>query len=196
MNVINLGKLAATLWLGATLSGCIDATVDVALTSETTAKVTMTQTMGPDFYAMVKQGGAEGGEEFCAEGELTEAADGSATCMVTEEGAFADLNISTDDNSISFTSAGAGLVRVSLPLEDLRGEAGMDEQIDDESRAMMEAFFADNTITIRFSGLEVTESNMTISGDRRAAEAVIPFMELINTDSVLPAEYFAVVRVR
>ena len=79
-----LGKLAATTLLGAALAGCIDADVDVELLSATTARATITQVMGADFYAMIKMN-AEGSkgqsepEEFCATGALTENSDGTAT---------------------------------------------------------------------------------------------------------------------
>lgn len=44
------GKLLATLLLAASLAGCIDANLDVALTSGTTAKATLTQVMRPDSF--------------------------------------------------------------------------------------------------------------------------------------------------
>ena len=193
------GKFAATLLLGAALTGCIDATVDIALTSETTARATMTQVMGADFYAMVKMGAEQGGadaaagDEFCAEGELTENGDGSATCVLVEEGAFAELDMG-DEESIVFASAGPGLVRVSLPTEEMKAEIGAGEDMDAETKAMVEAFFEGHAVTVRFSGAEITETNMTLAGDGKSAEQVIPFLDLINGTAELPDELYAVVR--
>lgn len=199
MTLTAMGKLAATLLVGAALTGCIDAKVDVAVTSETTAKATMTQVMGADFYAMVKMSAeseeAASEEEFCAEGELTEHDDGSATCVIVAEGRFADLGMGEDEPSITFTAAGPGLVRVALPTEEMKSEVGADEAMDAETRQMVEAFFAGHAITVRFSGAEVTETNMTLAGDKKSAEQVIDFLELINGTAELPDELFAVVRV-
>ena len=90
MNLKAIGKLAAMLLLGGTLAGCIDADVDVAVTSATTAKATMTQVMGAEFYSMVKMSAEQApadaptDDEFCADGALTENADGTATCVIVE----------------------------------------------------------------------------------------------------------------
>ena len=54
MRLITMGKLTLGLLLAGALAGCLDVKVDVALTSTTTAEATVTQTMGADFYAMVK----------------------------------------------------------------------------------------------------------------------------------------------
>ncbi len=201
MKLTVMGKLAAMLLVSAALAGCIDATVDVAVTSETTAKATMTQVMGADFYAMVKMNAesaeADAEDEFCAEGELTENQDGSATCVIVEEGPFADIAKGEDgeEPSMSFTPAGPGLIRVSLPTEEMKSEVGADEAMDAETKQMVEAFFAGHAITVRFSGAEVTETNMTLSADKKSAEQVIDFLELINGTAELPDELFAVVRV-
>jgi hypothetical protein len=197
MSVKFLGKLAATALLAAGLSGCIDVNIDVAITSPTTAKATMTQVMGADVYAMVKMGAeGEGASEdgFCAEGELTENADGSATCTITEEGAFADLDLGQDEGGMTFTEAGPGLVRVALPTADMQAELGAEDEMDEETRQMVEAFFEGRTMTIAISGAEIVESNMTISGNKTRAEQVIDMLALINGSADLPDELFAVVR--
>ena len=197
MSVKFLGKLAATALLAAGLSGCIDVNIEVAITSATTAKATMTQVMGADVYAMVKMGAeGEGASEdsFCAEGELTENADGSATCTITEEGAFADLDLGQDEGGMTFTEAGPGLVRVALPTADMQAELGAQDEMDEETRQMVEAFFEGRTMTIAISGAEIVESNMTISADKTKAEQVIDMLALINGAADLPDEIFAVVR--
>lgn len=189
-----IGKLAATLALGAGLAGCIDVDVDLAITSQTTARATMTQTMGADFYAMVKMSGETGDDEFCAEGDITENADGSATCVIVEEGAFADLSLGEGEDAMVITAAGPGLVRVALPTAEMKSEIGANEEMDEETRQMVEAFFAGHAITIRVSGAEVVETNMTLSADKRSAETMLPFLDLINGTTDLPDELFAVVR--
>jgi hypothetical protein len=197
MSVKLLGKLAAGTLLAAGLAGCIDVSVDVAITSPTTAKATMTQIMGADIYAMVKMGAeGEGADEdsFCAEGELVENADGSAICTMTEEGAFADLDLGQEEGGMTFAEVSPGVIRVALPTSDMQAELGAEGDMDAETRQMVEAFFAGRTMTIAISGAEVIETNMTLSTDRKAAERVIPLLDLINGGADLPDELFAVVR--
>ncbi len=193
-----LGRLAGALALTVGLAGCIDMTMDVEVLSETEARATTTSTMGADFYAMAKAGaaGEDSSEGFCEEdgSELTENADGSATCVLTVEGKFADLGLG-EDNSASFTVVGPGLVRVAFKTEDMKTELGTEEQ-DAQTKAMMQSFFEGHAITLRIGGRDVTETNMTLAGDRKSAETVIPFLDLINGTLALPDELFAVVRVR
>lgn len=197
MSVRLLGKLAATVLLAAGLAGCIDINIEVAITSPTTAKATMTQVMGADVYSMVKmsaEGESAGDDSFCAEGTLTENADGSATCMIVEEGNFADLDLGQDEGGMTFTEAGPGLVRVALPTADMQAELGAEDEMDEQTRQMVEAFFEGRTMTIVIAGAEIVESNMTVSGDKTRAEQVIPMLDLINGAAGLPDELFAVVR--
>lgn len=200
MTLKTIGKLAGAVLISAGLAGCIDATVDVEVTSDTTAKATMTQEMGADFYTMIKASAAEdetaSSDDFCAEGELTENSDGSATCVITSEGAFADLTFGEDEEAVTFAPAGPNLVRVALPMEEMKGELGADETLDEETQQMIEAFFAGHAVTVRFSGVEVVESNMEISADKTTAEEVIPFLDLLNGTAELPDELYAVVRTR
>lgn len=196
MSVKLLGKLAASALLAAGLAGCVDISVDVAITSPTTAKATMTQVMGADIYAMVKMNADEAtdADSFCAEGELVENADGSATCTMAEEGAFADLDLGQDEGGVTFTEVSPGIIRVALPTADMQAELGAEDEMDAETRQMAEAFFAGHTMTIAISGAEIIETNMTLSSDRNRAERIIPLLDLINGGADLPDELFAVVR--
>jgi hypothetical protein len=197
MSVKPFGKLAAAALLAAGLSGCIDVNIDVAITSPSTAQATMTQVMSADIYSMVKmsaESGQEQDDSFCAEGELTENSDGSATCIITEEGNFADLDLGQDDGGMTFTEAGPGLVRVALPTADMQAELGAEDDMDEQTRQMVEAFFEGRTMTIGISGAEITETNMTLSADGTRAEQIIDMLDLINGDADLPDELFAVVR--
>lgn len=200
MDLKIIAKLGAMLVLGASLTGCIDGTVDVEVTSETTARATLTQVMGADFYAMFKMNTAEGDAasgEFCSEGTLVENPDGSATCTLVEEGTFEDLKaLEGEDNALSFTSAGPGLVRVSLPTGELKGDLGTGDDFDAETKQMVEAFFAGHTLTIRISGAEITDTNMDISADKKSAETELPFLDIINGTADLPEELYAVVRAK
>lgn len=195
---INLfGKLAGIAALALGLSACVDVDIDVALTSATTARATMTQTMSADLYAMVKmdqEGGASEEAGFCDEGTLSESADGSATCSIVEEGPFADLDLGQDEGGMTFTEAGPGLVRITLPTADMTSELGIDEQMDEETKQMVVAFFEGHNITVSFSGSEVVDTNMTKAADGRSASAIIPMLDLINGTLELPDELYAVVR--
>lgn len=199
MNFRIIGQLAGALALTVGLAGCMDVTMDVEIQSETNGKSTTTMVMGADFYAMAKAGMAsnqEGASEdgFCTEegAVLTENADGSATCTITVEGTFAELKGEGDDGA-KFEVVSPGVVRVSFSTADMSSEVGAEGQ-DEESKAMMQAFFEGHNITLRVSGKEITESNMTIAGDRKSAEIVIPFLDLINGTANLPAELHATVK--
>lgn len=197
MSLNLFGKLAATILLATGLAGCLDVNIDVAITSPTTAKATMTQVMGADFYAMVKMSDEDAGnpeDAFCAEGDLSENSDGSATCTLVEEGPFADLDLGQDEGGMTFTQAGPGLVRVALPTADMTAELGADEELDEETRQMVQAFFSGHNLTVSVSGAEIVETNMTLSGDGKSASQVIALLDLINGEADLPEELFAVVR--
>src|SRR5690606_29267635 len=124
----------------------------------------------------------------------TENDDGSAICTIVEEGEFADLDLGQDEGGMTFAPAGPGLIRVALPTADMQAELGAEEQMDEETRQMVEAFFAGRTMTITLSGAEITDTNMTRSADGRRAEQVIPLLDLINGSAGLPEELYAVVR--
>jgi hypothetical protein len=196
-----LPKLIIMMVLGVALTGCIDADVDVDLTSDSTASATITQIMGADFYAMVKMNAEEMGddlpeeERFCAAGALTENQDGTATCVIRQQGTFSSLTLGAKQKTLRFAPAGPGLVRVSLPIDSMKGEIGADESMDEETRKMVEAFFAGRGVTLRFGGLEITETNMKLSDDRRSAEQKIMFLDVLRGSSKLPGELYAVVRV-
>lgn len=208
------GRLAGTLLLCFGLAGCIDVTADIDVTSDSTAKATMTQTIGAQFYPMIKAAKAQAdasdsstSSDFCDKGKLTENADGSATCVETKEGKFADLTFSDsgDSSDISFTSAGPGLVKVSFPTKGINesltkdaagASSGSSEDTAQEKQMkdMMAAYFAGHFLTFRVSGGEITDTNMTIAADRKSAETKIPFTDIINGSASVPDELYAVVR--
>jgi hypothetical protein len=198
MKLATIGKIAGALALTLGLAGCFDMTMDLQVTSETTAKATVTQVMGADIYAMIKQAGEQpDADKFCGkEGEtLTENADGSATCVSVSEGAFDTLAFaeSDDDSKPTFTLVSPGVVRVAVKTEGMAGELG--KESDPQTAEMMKQMFDGRFLTIRFGGKEVTESNMTITDDKTYAEIKIPFLDLISGTAQLPAELYAVVKV-
>lgn len=138
---------------------------------------------------------------FCdKEGEvLTETPDGGATCVQVTEGPFADLLKDNSENGATFTVVSPGVVRVAMKTADMQSDvtssAGGEEEMDEQTKAMMAAFFTGKNLTLRFRGKEVLESNMTISPDKTAAEKVIPMLDLINGTADLPDELYAVVRI-
>ncbi len=197
MKLALIGRIAGALALTMGLAGCIDMTEDLTVTSDTTAKATMTMTMGADIYAMFKSADTSGtgSEKFCAkDGEkLTENSDGSATCESTTEGTFDKLDFSEGDSKPTFTVVSPGVVRVAVPTKDLAGSLGKDDS-DAQTKAMMQKMFEGHFLTIRFHGVEVTDTNLTLSDDKTSAEIRIPFLDLINGTAKLPDELYAVVK--
>ena len=192
-----IGRLAGVLALTAGLAGCIDVTMEIDVESETTGKATTTSTMGADFYAMAKAGMAsetESKDGFCQEegATLTENPDGSATCVLVVEGALADLNKGESDGA-TFTVVSPGVVKVAFKTEDMKGELGTEGQ-DEETKAMMKAFFEGQSITIRIKGNEITDTHMPLAPDKKSAEVVIPFLDLINGTLELPPELYATIK--
>ena len=190
------GRIAGVLMLTVSLAACVDMTEEVNVTSDTTAKTTMTMTMGSDIYAMVKSsGGGSGDDKFCGkDGEkLTENADGTATCTMEEEGKFADLKFEEGDSKPTFTVVSPGVVKVSLPTAGMAGSLGKDGG-DPKQAAMMQKMFDGHFVTLRISGKSISDTNMTLSDDKTAAEIKIPFLDLINGTAKLPEELFAVVQ--
>ena len=199
MNLKTIGQFAGAALLGLTLTGCMDVTMDIEVLSETGGKATTTMTMGADFYAMAKAGmaSAEGSEEgFCEEegAVLTENDDGSATCTMVSEGTFDELRTGDGDESVKFETVGPGLVRASLSTTEMTSEVTGGAEQDEQTKAMMQAFFEGHNITIRVSGKEILDTNMTIAADRKSAEIVIPFLGLLDGTAELPPEIFATVK--
>lgn len=198
MKLALIGRIGGVLALTLGLAGCIDMTEDLTVTSETTAKAVMTMTMGADIYAMMKAANTsdtKAEDKFCAKEEetLTENADGSATCVSTSEGEFDALAFDEGGSKPTFTSAGPGLVRVSVPTKDMMGDLG--KESDPQSAAMMKQMFEGHFLTLRFGGTEVTDTNMTLSDDHTSAEMKIPFLDLLSGTAQLPEELYAVVKV-
>ena len=196
MNFILFGKIAGAIALTVALTGCIDVTMDLQIQSETNGKATMTSTMGKDFYEMMKSSGEGGTNDFCKADEggvLTENADGSATCVEAKEGTFAEIT-EGGDGGPTFTVVSPGVVRVSFSTKEMSGEVNKDAGAqDEETKAMLAAFFEGHFITMKVGGKKVTDTNMTLAPDSTSAEVKIAFMDLINGTAELPEEYYAVV---
>lgn len=188
-----LGKLAAMAGLVLMLAGCVDIELDVALTSPETGRISLTQTMGADFYAMLKMDAPPKDGKFCPQGEFSETDDGGAVCTITQQGRFAQLDLGEYETPVHFRSAGLGLVRISVPTAPIRAELDMGEDMDQQTRQMLDGILAKRAVTLRFSGLAIAETNMELTPDG-AAEIVIPFSDLLDPKVRLPVEYYAVVR--
>jgi hypothetical protein len=216
MKLLTIGRLAGVIVMTATLAGCIDVTMDVKVKSETEAQGTMIQTIGAQFYPMLKASQTANGKDtasFCKQedgGTLVENADGSATCTIVKQGKFADLGFDDGKEKVNFTSAGPGLVKVSFPtaefsegLNKATAGAGTPGAADDaKTKAAMEqmkvamtTYFAGHFLTIRIDGGEITDTNLTLAADKQSAETKIPFTDIISGTTKLPAELYAVVKV-
>ena len=198
MNLSIFARLGGVLVLTLSLAACVDMTQDLTVTSDTTAKAVMTMTMGADVYAMMKAADtkdAKPEDKFCAKDgeELTENGDGTATCVSTTEGDFADLAFDEGGSKPTFTLVSPGLVRVAVPTKDMMGELGKSDQ-DEQTKAMIQQMFANHFLTLRFGGVEVTDTNLTLSDDHTSAEIKIPFTDLLNGTAKLPEELYAVVK--
>jgi hypothetical protein len=195
MKFTSLAKIAGALALTMGLAGCIDMTNDIYITSSTTAKATITSTMGADIYAMVKAGGNQGDDPFCmGEGEtLTENEDGSGTCVAVSEGAFADLKFDDAGSKPTIVTQDDGTVRIGIPTAGMMGDLGAES--DPETEAMMKQMFEGRFLTIRFGGPSIVESNLEPAPDSdEYVEIKIPFVSLLDGTAELPEELYAVIQ--
>ncbi len=224
MNLSFLGRLAGLFVVTAALAGCVDIDMDVKVKSDATAQATMSQTISAQFYPMIKgmqdstkTAGKQddSSDGFCdKDGKLTENKDGSATCVIVKDGKFADLSFDDDKNPLKFTSPGPGLVRVAFPTAEMQsglsaaaagadaasaGATGNDPDAAKQAaqiKAMMTAYFAGHFMTLKVDGGTITDSNMTISGDKQSATQKIALDALMSGTAKLPAELYAVVKVK
>lgn len=212
MNFKILGRLAGVLAITAGLAGCMDVNAEIEVLTATTGKATTSMTIGADFYPMLKQMAAAGGEQaksddqFCTdEGEqLTENADGSATCLTVKEGELATLT--TDDDGPSddatFTEVSPGVIRVAFKTSEMKsqvaegaGGGGTDANSAEtaQAMAMIKPYFEGHKISITVKGKKITDTNMTLAGDGRSATTEIPFNDLLDGKATVPDELYAVV---
>ena len=211
MNYTILGRLAGVLAITAGLAGCMDVNAEIEVLSATTGKATTSMTIGADFYPMIKQMAASGGDtktttDFCKkDGEtLTENADGSATCVTVKEGELATLTQGEDggpSDDASFTEVSPGVVRVAFKTSDMKsqvaegagGGAETDKAQADQALAMIKPYFEGHKISITIKGKKITETNMTASGDGTSATTEIPFNDLLDGKATVPDELYAIV---
>ena len=195
MKFTTLAKVAGALAMTIGLAGCIDMTNDIYVTSSTTAKATVTSTMGADIYAMVKAGGNQGDDPFCqGEGEtLTENEDGSGTCVAISEGEFASLKFDDAGSKPTIVTQDDGTVRIGIPTKGMMGDIG--SETDAQTQAMMKQMFEGRFLTIRFGGAAIVDSNMEAAPDSdEYVEIKIPFLSLLDGTAELPEELYAVIQ--
>jgi len=204
MNYSILGRLAGVLAITAGLAGCMDVNAEIEVLSATAGKATTSMTIGADFYPMIKQMSEAGGdtktEPFCAkDGEnLTENADGSATCVTVKEGELATLTEGDDgspSDDASFTEVSPGVIRVAFKTSEMKSQvaegAGGGSAEDAQALAMIKPYFEGHTISITIKGKKITETNMTASGNTATTE--IPFNDLLDGKATVPDELYAIV---
>lgn len=220
MKLTSIARLAGVVLLTAGLAGCMDATLDFEVTSETEGKAVSTIVFDKAMLDMIKgmsagatppaDGQAQietpGTDDLCPDDAEKTEADGKVTCVETKEGTFAELELGENGDGPQITSAGPGLVRVAFPTKELAkqvdpsaaagGEAGAAPSAEDaQTKAMMAAFFEGHFIKIIVRGAEITETNMDLSEDSASAEKTIQWMDLINGTGDFPEELYAVVKV-
>lgn len=209
MNFKILGRLAGVagaLAITAGLAGCMDVNAEIEVLSATTGIATTSMTIGADFYPMIKQmaatEGASTSEPFCAKDgeELTENADGSATCVTVKEGDLATLTAGEDggpSEDASFTEVSPGVIRVTFKTDEMKSQvaegAGGENAEDAQAMAMIKPYFEGHKISITIKGKKIIETNMTASGDGTSATTEIPFTDLLDGKATVPDELYAVV---
>jgi len=207
-----LGRLAGVLAVTAGLAGCMDVNAEIEVLSATTGKATTSMTIGADFYPMIKQMAAAGDESsksepFCGKAgeQLTENADGSATCVTVKEGELSAITAGDDgspSDDASFTEVSPGVIRVAFKTSEMKsqvaegaggGASGASEAETAQAMAMIKPYFEGHTISVTIKGKRITETNMTKSGDGTSATTEIPFNDLLDGKADVPDELYAIV---
>jgi len=195
MGMINFGRVTGTLVMALGLTACVDATMEVEVTSDETAKGVMIVSMDRGFYEM-SQASESGNNDFCENGSV-ELVDDKAICTSTEEGRFDEITFdesSSEDQKLKIDLVSPGLVRVAFPTASMTADFGDNDTNDEETKKMMEGFFAGHYLTLKVSGGEIVDSNMEIAEDGQSAQLVIGFLDLISGEVDIPEEAYAVVR--
>ena len=202
-----LGRIAGVLAVTAGLAGCMDVATEIEVLSATSGTATSSITISPEFYPMIKQMAAAGGEDaqsepFCAKDgeELIENEDGSGTCITFKEGDLEALTAGDDgspSDEASFTEISPGVIRVAFKTDDMKSQVaegtGGDSAEDEQAMAMIKPYFEGRMISITIKGKKITDTNMTASGDGTSATTELPFLDLLEGNSNLPDELYAVV---
>jgi hypothetical protein len=202
MNLPLTGRLAGMMALALALTGCVDETISISVKSEAEARGALTRTVAASAYSGMKSGPeAALGSSFCNSqygGVLVENANGSATCTITNEGKFADLQFDGSE-VIHFDSAGAGLVRVSFPMNVVSKRSAMPMAEEDEAgpqfRARIAPQLAGHYLTLHVDGGMVLDTNMTPAMDGLSAEERISMIDMLS-GTKFPDAFYAIVQVK
>ncbi len=192
-------KTAAALLLTGALAGCFDVDMQITVVDSETASVKTTTTVPKELISLADI--ESGDADFCdSASKITETED-SITCVETHEGTFDEVipqDSSSDEPQPTIALVAPGQVKVSFPTGTLSEEigAGAGDADDEESAQamqMMKTMFAGHGITMRVVGNKIIDTNMALSADGKSAELKVMFADLIEGNSDLPAETYAIV---
>lgn len=185
-------RAAGALALAVGLAGCIDVSMEIEVIDEANGRGVTTMVMDREFYDMSE---AQGSESFCEDEDELTVTETEVTCVSITEGSYDELIDSDDPNEPVPTvmDQGDGTVRVTFPTAALAADMAEDE-MDAETMAMMQGFFEGKFMTLKASGGEVLDSNMTVADDGMSASIQIPFLSLMTGEADVPDEAYAVIR--
>lgn len=187
MRLLKTAAVCAVL----SLAGCIDVDMNTEILGPDQARVSGFMQVQAAMLEMM--GGAEG---FCSEddGGTLEMTETHARCNLLIEGDFAEVFENEDSGpSPSATDLGDGTVRVSFPISAFTADAA-EMREDPQMLAMMRPMLEGHSFTLRISGAQIVSSNGEIAADGRSAVFVMPLVQMLDADAVLPETFEAVVR--
>lgn len=185
-------RATGALVIAVGLAGCVDVSMEIEVIDEANGRGTMTMVMDREFYDMSMQ---QSDDPFCEEDDELTVTDTTATCLSIKEGPYADLIDNDDPNEPvpTVVAQGDGTMRVSFPTASLAEDMAEDE-MDAETLAMMKSFFEGRFMTLKASGGQVIDTNMTVADDGMSATLKIPFLSLMTGEADLPDEAYAVIQ--
>ncbi|PTX58070.1 hypothetical protein C8N43_2746 [Litoreibacter ponti] len=185
------------------LSACLDVEADFKLAEDETISTETKVTLGRQLYDMLQL--APQAQGLCPpEAEKIEGPD-QVLCISRDETTLEEAlteaasagNSGDFAGDVEFERIDDETVRLVLPLDFERIE-GKPAELTPENPmfAMMTDGLEGAEIVVRFTALEVIESNGAISEDGRSVELVVPTVELLSPTGQLPDQFTAVLKYR
>lgn len=186
------------------LTACLDVEADFVLGEDETITAQTTMTLGRQLYDMLQLAGPQA-EGLCPEASEKTIGTESVTCVssdtTTIDEAIAEAEKAKGEDAfmgdVEIVRVDDETLRVVLPLDFDKIE-GKPAELTPENPmfAMITGGLDGAQIVVRFTALEVLESNGAISEDGTTVELVVPTVELLQPSGTLPVAFTAVLKYR
>lgn len=185
------------------LTACLDVEADFVVGEDETITAQTKMTLGRQLYDMMQL--APQAEGLCPANSQKIESPESVTCTTTDTVTIDEViaeaaEARSEDpfmGDVEITRVDDETLRVVLPL-DFENIEGRPAELSEDNPmfSMMTDGLKGAQIVVRFSALEVLESNGAISEDGTSVELVVPTVELLQPSGTLPETFTAVLKYR